>query len=126
MLLEPRRPLAATALFALALLTKIQAAFAWPVLLLAIVCDAPEGSRPRGPRLATLGLWTAALVLALLPELLAFERLGHAEIATAPLAADERLRATASFVGRYLVMAMTSRGVSAFQQPDLPASWLDP
>lgn len=126
LLFEPRRPLAATALFALALLTKIQAAFAWPVLLLAIVCDAPSGARARGPRLATLGLWTLALGLALLPGLLAFERLGHAEIATAPLAPDERLRATAGIVGRYLVMALTSRGVSAFQQPDLPASWLDP
>ncbi|MCU0668683.1 MAG: hypothetical protein MUF70_04945 [Myxococcota bacterium] len=126
LLLEPRRPLAATALFALALLTKIQAAFAWPVLLLAIVCDAPTGARARRARLATLALWTLALGLALLPEMLAFQRLGHAELATAPLAPSERLRATAGFVGRYLVMALTSRGVSAFQQPDLPASWLDP
>lgn len=126
LLLEPRRPYAATALFALALLTKIQAVFAWPVLLLAIVCDAPQGARSRGPRLVTLGLWTLTLGLALLPEMLAFERLGHAEIATAPLAVAERLRATTSFVGRYLEMAVTSRGVSAFQQPDLPTSWRDP
>lgn len=126
LLLEPRRPGAATALFALALLTKIQAAFAWPVLLLAIVCDAPQGARARRAHIVTLGLWMGVLVLALLPELLAFERLGHAETATAPLAPAERLRATASFVGRYLVMAVTSRGVSAFQQPDLPATWLDP
>lgn len=126
LLLEPRRPLAATALFALALLTKIQAAFAWPVLLLAIVCDAPQPARSRRERLVTLALWTLALGLALLPELLAFERLGHAEIAIEPLAPADRLRATVGFVGRYLVMAVTSSGVSAFQQPDLPTSWMDP
>lgn len=125
LLLEPRRPILATMLFALALLTKIQAAFAIPVAGIAIWIGAPAGARSRGARAAILGVWIALLVLALLPEMLAFERLGHVELAT-PLAPAERARAAAAFVGRYLVMATTSFGVSAFQQPDLPASWLDP
>ena len=38
---------------------------------------------------------------------LAFERLGHVELAT-PLAPAEKARAAAAFIGRYLVMATTS------------------
>ena len=125
LLLEPRRPLAATLVFALALLAKIQAAFAIPVVAVALWIGAPAGSRSRGGRAAVLGVWIALLVLALLPEMLAFERLGHVELAT-PLAPAEKARAAVAFVGRYLVMATTSIGVSAFHQPDLPASWLDP
>jgi hypothetical protein len=125
LLCESRRPVVATALFAAALLTKIQAAFALPVALVAVWCGAPAGARAARARLLALAAWALVLVLALLPELLAFERLGHAE-AAAPLAGGERLRATAGFVGRYLVMALTSIGVSAFHQPDPPASWIDP
>ena len=125
LLLEPRRPIAATAVFALALLAKIQAAFAIPVLGIALWVGAPAGARSRGARSAVFGVWVAILALALLPELLAFERLGHAELA-APLAPGDRARAAAALMGRYLVMATTSVGVSAFHQPELPASWSDP
>ncbi len=125
LLLEPRRPLLATLVFALALLAKIQAAFAIPVVAIAIWIGAPTAARARGTRLVVLGVWIAMLVLALLPGLLAFERLGHVELAT-PLEPVERARAIAAFVGRYLVMATTSFGVSAFHQPALPASWADP
>ncbi len=125
LLLEPRRPFAATIVFALALLAKIQAAVAIPVLGVALWAGAPASARSRGARVAVLGVWIAILALALLPELLAFERLGHTELAT-PLAPWDRARASAGFVGRYLVMATTSVGVSAFHQPELPASWFDP
>jgi len=125
LLAEPRRPLLGLALFALALLAKIQAAFALPVALVAIFVGAPEGARPARVRLAALAGWALALGLAFLPELLAFERLGHAEIG-APLEPAERLRFSIAILGRYFEMALTSRGVSAFQQPDVPASWLDP
>jgi hypothetical protein len=125
LLLEPRRPIVATIVFALALLTKIQAAFAIPVVGIAISIGAPAGARSRGARVAVLGVWIALLVLALLPEMLAFERLGHVELAT-PVAPVERVRTIAAFAGRYLVMATTSLGVSAFHQPELPASWSDP
>lgn len=124
LLLEARRPFAATLLFALALLAKIQAAFAIPVLGIAIAIAAP-GARSRTARWALLAVWVALLALAMLPEFLAFERLGHAE-ATAPLALGDRIRAAAGFVGRYLAMAATSYGASAFHQPDLPRAWSDP
>jgi hypothetical protein len=125
LLVEPRRPWIGLALFALALLAKIQAAFALPVALVAVWCAAPDGAREARTRLVALAGWAVALGLALLPGLLAFERLGHAEIG-APLAALDRVRASVAILGRYFEMALTSRGVAAFQQPDLPASWLDP
>ena len=125
LLAEPRRPLLGAALFALALLAKIQAAFALPVAVVAVFCGAPEGARPARARIAALAGWTIVLGLAFLPEMLAFERLGHADVG-AQLAPAERLRASVGFLGRYFEMAATSRGVSAFQQPELPASWLDP
>lgn len=125
LLLEPRRPIWATILFALALLAKIQAAFALPVAAVAVFCGVPGAARSARQRAVALAGWAVVLGLAFLPELLAFERLGHAE-AVAPLAGAERWRAAAGFVGRYLEMAVTTRGLSAFQQPDVPASWLDP
>jgi hypothetical protein len=125
LLAEPRRPIAALALFALALLAKIQAAFALPVAAVAIFCGVPAAARPARARAVALLGWAVVLGLALLPEMLAFERLGHAE-AVAPLAGAERWRAAAAIVGRYLEMAVTTRGLSAFQQPDVPVSWLDP
>ncbi|MCX5737036.1 MAG: hypothetical protein NTZ61_00780, partial [Proteobacteria bacterium] len=50
LLLEPRRPILATIVFTLALLTKIQAAFAIPVAGIAIGLGAPAGARSRGAR----------------------------------------------------------------------------
>jgi protein O-mannosyl-transferase len=126
LLLEPRRPFAASVCFALALLAKIQAAFALPVAAVAVWCGAPAGAPAARPRAAALAGWAVLLGLAFLPELLAFERLGHADVGVAPLAGAERWRMTAAIVGRYLEMAATTRGLSAFQQPDVPVSWLDP
>jgi hypothetical protein len=125
LLLEPRRPVAASVCFALALLAKIQAACALPVAAVAIWCGAPAGARAARTRVAALAGWAVLLGLAFLPELLAFQRLGNVE-AVAPLSGGERWRMTAAIVGRYLEMAVTTRGLSAFQQPDVPASWLDP
>jgi hypothetical protein len=126
LLLEPRRPFAAAVCFALALLAKIQAAFALPVAAVAVWCGVPAGARAPRARVAALAGWALLLALAFLPELLAFERLGHADAAVAPLAGAARWRMTAGIVGRYLEMAATTRGLSAFQQPDVPTSWLDP
>jgi len=125
LLAEPRRPLLAALLFALALLSKIPAAFAIPVAGIWIWLDHPPSPRSRGARLRWLGVWIALLALAWLPEFLAFERLGHVEPSGSD-AALERIRTTLALVGRYLAMAATSYGVSAFHQPDPPGSWLDP
>jgi hypothetical protein len=124
LLLAARRPVVATALFALALLAKIQAAFAIPVLGVAIAIAAPQ-ARPRAAHWALLAVWIALLAVAMLPEFLAFERLGHAQ-STTPLAPGDRFRAAAGFVGRYLAMAATSYGTSAFHQPELPRAGSDP
>ncbi len=94
------------------------------MLAVALWTGAPGGPRSRRARVAVLGVWVAILALALLPELLAFERLGHAEPA-APHVPVDRARASLAFAGRYLVMATTSIGVSAFHQPVLPTAWSD-
>jgi len=125
LLAEPRRPLLATALFGLALLTKIQAAFALPVALVWIWLERPDSPRSRRVRFAWLGAWAALLALAWMPEFLAFERLGHADVSAAA-SAPERVRTMLALLGRYFAMAATSYGVSAFQQPMPPRSWLDP
>jgi tetratricopeptide (TPR) repeat protein len=124
LLAEPRRPLLATALFALALLTKIQVVFALPVAAIAAWIGWPRDARPRAARLAWLAAWAVVLALVLVPEMAAFERLGHFE-GGAPEGAAERVRMAVALLGRYLAMAATSFGVAAFHQPDPPASWLD-
>jgi hypothetical protein len=122
---EPRRPLVAATLFALALLTKIQAAFALPVAAVWAWLGSPAGARPRSLRLAWLGLWGLALALALAPELLAFERMGHAGASPAE-GVGGQARFMAALLGRYLAMAASGWGIAAFHQPDPPGSWLDP
>jgi hypothetical protein len=124
--LEPRRPGWAAAVFALALLTKISSAFALPVAAVWLWEGRPPGEPvPRRTRARWLAVWAAVLVLVMMPEFLAFERLGHA---TTPGAGDlaTRARMVLAVAGRYLAMATTSWGVSGFQQPDPPGSWLDP
>ena len=122
---EPRRPLLATTCFALALLTKIQVAFALPVAAVSAWLEWPRGARPRAARLAWLGVWAVLLAGVLLPEMLAFQRLGHFEGA-GPGDLPGRVRFVGALFGRYLAMAATSFGVSAFHQPEPPTSWLDP
>lgn len=135
LLLEPRRSALAAAAFALALLTKFQAAFALPVALLWLWQSrentpphaSSTGPRRRGvrspsARLGWLAVWGLALLLIAIPQIFAFERLGHASVSV-PDAGVERLRFLFSLLGRYLVMAASSWGVSAFHQPDPPSSW---
>jgi hypothetical protein len=115
------RPLFATLLFALALLSKPSAS---AVLAAAIVFEwqrAPaDGEPPRRTRFL-LG-WGVLLLLYALPEFSAFRHIGEFR-GELPLA-TQALQAVA-IVGRYLVLALTSFGASAFQQPTPPASPLD-
>lgn len=123
LLLVWRRPALATACFALALLTKISAVFVLPTGLVWAWTRAGERSRPAPARGWWLA-WLAILVLVAAPELAAFQRTGVSPIpAGGPL---ERTREIVAIAGRYLVMAATSFGVSTFQQPPPPRSWLDP
>jgi len=64
-------------------------------------------------------------VLFAIPEFSSFSHLGAVEVEAYadPLV---HLRSVAAIGARYLVMAATGYGVSAFQEPDPVTSWLDP
>jgi hypothetical protein len=127
LLLEPRRPALATGAFALAIATKLLAAFALPVAALAC-WTAPEPTAEDPSRLrraAWLLVWAGLLAALLLPEGLAFERLGYSNV-SAPGSFAEHGRFMLALLGRYLAMAATAWGTSAFHQPDPPAGWIDP
>jgi tetratricopeptide (TPR) repeat protein len=119
-----RHPALATLLFALALLTKASAAFALPMAAALTWAwrDAPEGARRRW---AWLALWALLLALYAVPQLTAFQYAAAVEVSTH---ADPWVRArTIAAIGmRYLVMATTSYGVSAFHEPRPALSAFDP
>ena len=118
LLAHPRRPLLGTLLFALALLAKPLAVFALPVA-------AVRGWVRGEPIWRWMGAW--ALVFAALAffEAVAFRDYGSDSPA---LHADPLVwaRTIAALVSRYLAMAATSYGVSAFQELPRALSWLDP
>ncbi len=119
-----RRPLLSTPLFALALLAKAAVAFALPVV--AAQAWVRGGTEPlRRRRILAVGLWAVVFALYALVELPAFER---ANAPVAPLHPDAwvQARSVVALAGRYLVMAATSWGVSAFQEPGAALSLLDP
>jgi hypothetical protein len=115
----PRRPLAATLLFALALLAKPSAS---AVLAAAIVFELQR--RPGEPRRAAWLIgWGALLLLYALPEFLAFRSTGEFRQELAPW--PRALQAVA-IAGRYLVLAVAGVGASTLHQPLPPDSALDP
>lgn len=117
----PRRPLAATVLFALALLSKPSAA---AVLAGAIVFESQRSPGPGDPPRRTRWLFGWGLLVCLygLPEFHAFLQVGEFR-AVLPLPAQ--LLQAIAIAGRYLVLALTSWGSSAFHQPLAPQSPLD-
>ena len=118
----PRHGLVATALFALALLTKASAAFALPMA----AGFAWAGGRAAGRRsLPWLGAWALLLAAYAVPEFGSFEHLGRAR---AEGLSDPwvQLRTIGATGARYLAMAATGYGVSAFQEPEPARSPLDP
>ncbi len=115
-----RRPALATVFFGLALLTKASAAQALPMA--AAFTWARRGGRREW---AWLGVWAGLLGLYAIPQLDAIGRIGGVEVAAY---ADPwvQLRTIAAVGARYLVMAASGYGVSAFQEPAPAHSWLDP
>jgi len=115
-----RRPGLATVLFALALLTKASAAAALPMAA-ALSWARRSGVRHR----IWLAVQVAVLALYAIPQWEAMGRVGGVEVAAF---ADPfvQLRTVAAVGTRYLVMAATGYGVSAFQEPAPSTSWLDP
>jgi len=125
--LRRRRPVAGALAFVLALLAKATAAVGLPVALLLEWArgGAGRGAGADGPRWGDLVAWGAALAAFAVVQ---FRALGHVQIGNVPLSEDVVVRVwtTLAIAGRYLVMAATSYGVSAFHQPGPTASPFDP
>ena len=109
-----RRPLVATALFALALSTKIAALLAWPVLAAWLWVQGPDAFA-RGRR--WILVWAVVLVLCAVPEFLIFADTGHASALDRYASVFEQGRSMLGLAARYLAMAATSFGVAASHEP---------
>jgi hypothetical protein len=117
LLWRERRPAPATIAFALALLAKALAAIALPFA--AVVAWARAGGPKGVPSRRTtpvLLAWTAVFAAFAAVEIVAFQ---HANQTVAPVTSALGVRAlTSAAIGaRYLAMAATGYGVSAFQEP---------
>ena len=114
-----RRPGLATALFVAALLAKPTAAVALPAAALL------DWTRERRVRWAWVAGWAAAFAVFAAVEFTTHQRTGAAsdELHATPVVL---VRTVAAIGARYLVMASTSRGTSAFHDPEPVHSWLDP
>jgi hypothetical protein len=114
-----RRPGWGSAAFVLALFTKATAAFVLPV---ALVLD---WTREERVRWRWLGVWLALFALYAVAEFATHQRTGAAEatLYDTPLVLA---RTMAALSLRYVVMAASSWGISAFHEPDPAWSWLDP
>jgi tetratricopeptide (TPR) repeat protein len=120
-----RHPAWAAGLFAAALLTKAVAAYALPTAAALVWVWAGREPELARRRWAWLGVWLLVFALYAIPEFVIFTRVGEVEVE----AFGDRLvhvRSVASFGARYLVMSLTSYGVSAFQEPEPALSPLDP
>ncbi len=119
LLAHPRRPALGALLFALALLAKPQAAFALPVLALL------DWTRSGRLRWGWLAVWAAAFAALAAVEVGVFRKFG---LESRPLDSDPGTwaRTVVALVARYLVMAASSWGVSAFHELPRARGWLDP
>jgi hypothetical protein len=119
-------PATATALFAAGLLFKASASFALPLVLALAWCNTGAPTAPRPPiSRRWLAAWLACFALYAIPQFATWGYFGEAQVARYTDAA-EQLRSMAAIGTRYLLMAATSIGVSAFQEPEPARSWLDP
>lgn len=122
-----RRPALATVSVALALLSKPMAVFAAPAAAVLAWCStggaassSKEGTPPRWPWIA---LWFLLTLLLTAAQVAAYGDSGPRQ-----LNADRAVvvRSMATYALRYLVMAYTSYGVAAFQEPPPSLSVGDP
>jgi hypothetical protein len=120
-----RRPALSTFAFGLGLLAKPTAALALPVAAVLGWLRRTGRSREQHRRtLLWLGVWSAVFAAFAVAEMLAVERtITYVE----PIDPDPwvRLRSSVALVARYLEMAATSRGLSAFHEPGPALSPLD-
>jgi len=124
LLLHPRRPAWAAFLFALSLMAKPTAAVA---LFFAITLGWSRSKQEPGAidwRWRWLAGWAVILVLFAVAEFFAFSQTAG-QAPTLYVDLGDRVRGIFAVAARYLVMASTSYGLSAFHEPD-SAGWLDP
>ncbi len=123
LLVHPRRPALGAALFALALLAKITAVFALPVLAAQAWARARSGEEP--PRWGWVAAWCGVFAAVAGPEMVAFQRQAdpRLEIHPDPVV---HARTIVGYGARYLWMSATGSGVSNFHEPEPAVSWLDP
>jgi hypothetical protein len=119
-----RYPGLATGLFASGLLFKASTLFALPTALVLAWC-ARKDSTQEAISLPWLGVWIGLFVLYAFPQMETFGYFGHSLDRSFSDAA-EQTRSMAAIGTRYLLMAATSAGVSAFHEPEPVRSWLDP
>jgi hypothetical protein len=118
-----RRPLASAPLFALALLSKASAAFAWPMAGLWYWARHRQGAAAPREGLG-FALWTGILLAYVPAQLTIFASVSESgdpypDVGT-------MLRGITSLGARYLAMATTGYGTSAYHEPRPPDSYLDP
>ncbi|MBW2393440.1 MAG: hypothetical protein JRG95_04155, partial [Deltaproteobacteria bacterium] len=123
-----RRPGWATVAFGTALLAKPIAAVALPVAILQGFGRARRGQEPLSDpsrRWRWLGGWGVVFIVFAIIEMIAFQ---HAVSYVERLHPDllVQLRTSIAHVFRYLVMATTTLGLSAFHEPDPSIQLLDP
>ncbi len=119
-----RYPLLATALFVAALLFKVAALFALP-LAIALAWCGRGGEGRRRISWFWVSIWAVCFALYAYPQFSAWGYFGEGP-ASRYADSAEHLRSMAEIGVRYLLMAATSIGVSAFQEPEPTRSWLDP
>jgi len=120
---QRRRPLLAWLGFCAALLAKPSAAVALPV---AALWEWTQPSR-RPSRWRWLAAWALAFTLFSGAEFAAFfQTAGAGAAAHANPDMAVRLRGVLAAAARYVVMALTGRGLSVFHEPAVPVSLFDP
>jgi tetratricopeptide (TPR) repeat protein len=130
LLTQRNRPAVAAVLFALALFAKPTAAVAL-FALAAAVWQAGRNSEGmpahegRAREWGWVGVWGLVLVIFALAEFWAFNQTaGQAPVLYADWVV--RLRTVCAIALRYLVMSLTSSGLSVFHEPPPADSWFDP
>lgn len=120
LLLFDRRPALGAVCFGLGLLTKASAAFALPTAAAFVWVRGRTAADP--PRWRWIGVWCAIFGLYALPQFASFQHIGGVEVEAFedPMT---HLRTVAATGARYLAMAASSFGVSAFAEPRPVESW---
>jgi len=118
LLARPRHPVLGAALFALALLSKANAAVVLPVVFWF------EWVRTRRVDRVWLSVWLGLFALYALVEFTAHQRAGAAA-ATLYETPTVLARTIAGLAARYAALGYTGLGTSAFHEPAPAASWVD-